>query len=257
MKVKADEGDSDAQGELAQLLMSLGEDYFDESYLYAKMAAGQNNLKGIYALGLCYEHGRGTRKNCKKAREIYKKGADMGDMYNQCNYAHLCISGQGGKPDYAEGIEYNKKAAEQGYALAMNNLASIYEEGLGVERDFKKALELYEEAGKTLNDAAFQNRVALCYFNEDENGEIYNLKRALFWYKKAADNGDEVCGKCYNFWSFVYKFAKENNMKYSESFDYIVQNDMVNKAESYLGVPDISDIDPDEKLEEDNDEDFS
>jgi len=44
-----------------------------------KKAADQDIPKALYAVGQCHEFGFGTSKNMVKAKEYYKKAAELGD----------------------------------------------------------------------------------------------------------------------------------------------------------------------------------
>ncbi|XP_062986103.1 death ligand signal enhancer [Elgaria multicarinata webbii] len=52
-----------------------------------KLAADQNYSKSQFNVGLCYEHGRGTKKNMAKAALYYQRAAHQGHPRAQCCYA--------------------------------------------------------------------------------------------------------------------------------------------------------------------------
>jgi len=137
---KANAGDAAAQAEIAKLFMILGksvdqsdsgESEFKEAYKWAKKAADQGDLDGLYNLGLCYEYGRGVESNTKKAAEAYKKAADQGHAPSQWNLACFYLNGTYGAAEHngpfgvwneTEGLMLAYKSADQGYDLAVNGL---------------------------------------------------------------------------------------------------------------------------------------
>ena len=89
--------------DLAQVYMHLDEK--EKEFEYHKKAAEQGNSWGIYCVGCCYDKGRGTEADPKKAAEWYKK------------------------------------AMELGVDAAYNNMGILYKAGRGVEKDREAALE--------------------------------------------------------------------------------------------------------------------
>src|SRR5436309_302090 len=71
---------------------------------------------------------------------------------------------------------------------AMNYLATYYENGVGTEKDLKKAFYWYQKAAENGNEGAMHN-LAVCYSNG--KGTEKNLEKAFGWYQKAAENGNE------------------------------------------------------------------
>ena len=68
-------------------------------------------------------------------------------------------------------------------------LGELYHLGIGTELNMKKAVEYYTIAAKRGNVDA---QTTLGYiFENDMYGVVKNYKTAIFWYKKAANGGDE------------------------------------------------------------------
>ncbi len=119
---KAENGDAQAQAEVAEGLMKLGpimdqagsEEDYKESVKWAEKAAEQNNGLGLWILALAYEHGRGVAINTKKATELYQKGADINDPRCLHNLGCQYLSGEIVKKDAHKGFAMIKQAAEQG-----------------------------------------------------------------------------------------------------------------------------------------------
>ena len=158
--VQAEKGDADAQADAAEAFMKLGKsldqadrtDDYRESIRLAEKAAAQNNAKGIWILGLAYEHGRGVEKSLSKAVEYFQKGAEMG--YGACenSLGKYLFDGEVLEKDEDRGFELFAKAAEHGYPLAMKNLGRCFQFGHGCQEDMNKAIEWYEKYLTIQND---------------------------------------------------------------------------------------------------------
>ncbi len=109
--------------DLAQVYMHLDEK--EKEFEYHKKAAEQGNSWGIYCVGCCYDKGRGTEADPKKAAEWYKK------------------------------------AMELGVDAAYNNMGILYKEGRGVEKDREAALECFIKAADMDNKAACGNAAVM------------------------------------------------------------------------------------------------
>ncbi len=163
---KANAGDAQAQADLSAGLMSLGgsldqagtgNDYI-ESVKWAEKSAAQGNGDGMWNLALAYEHGRGVKKDIKKAIELYQKGADIENAKCLHNLAICYLRGdvegfpEGGKKGQEKAFGLLIKAAEQGYGLAMRDVGRCYQFATGTTGNMKKAVEWYEKACEVLDD---------------------------------------------------------------------------------------------------------
>ena len=165
---KAENGDVQAQAEVAAGLMKLGlnidqvgsERDYEESVKWATKAAEQNNGLGLWTLALAYEHGRGIAINPKKAIELYQKGADINDPRCLHNLACHYLSGENVKKDTHKGFAMIKQAAEQGYGLAMRDLGKCYQFATGTPGNMKTAMEWYEKALEVIDDPELAKKTA-------------------------------------------------------------------------------------------------
>ena len=170
---KAIAGDAAAQAELSQLYMLLGnsmdlsdtstEDY-REAFKWAKKAADQDNPDGLYQLGLCYEHGRGTKEDSEEAAKAYQKASDQGHAPSQWNLACMLLQGHYGAAggpfgvwNESDGLILAFKAAEQGYELAINGLE---ESGNTVDQIIKHYAN--EERNFMLEGTQYEGRADRC-----------------------------------------------------------------------------------------------
>src|SRR5436305_6550150 len=93
----------------------------------------------------------------------------------------------------------------------MNNLAKCYENGEGTEKNLKKAFYWYQKAAKNGNKNAMNN-LAICY--ENGEGTEKNLEKAFYWYQKAAENG-----KVYE----LHDYCKECEQLYYTNYQWCQQ----------------------------------
>lgn len=162
---KAEAGDATAQAAVAKLYMQIGGsleqfgagDDYSESFKWAKKATDQGDLDGIYCLGLCYEHARGTNYNPIKAAMTYQKAAESGHAPSQWNLAVCYLNGQGYERNETKGLSWAYEAAAQGYDLAIQ----------GLERQGKAIPQIIErfsndETGVTLEGTQYEGRADRC-----------------------------------------------------------------------------------------------
>ncbi|MBR5412740.1 MAG: sel1 repeat family protein [Fibrobacter sp.] len=109
--------------------------------------AGVANMQ--YKLALCLFHGWGIASNQVESVKWYRKAAEQGNAWAQCDLGHCYYNGNYGvTQDYGKAVEWYRKAAEQGNASAQNALGNCYYSGKGVERNFSRAMEWYLKAAK-------------------------------------------------------------------------------------------------------------
>lgn len=90
--------------------------------------------------------------------------------------------------DYDEAFTCYKKAAVEGDPAAFSGLGACYFQGRGVEKDIKKALLWYEKAAEQGNVQA-QRETANIYAGAPDMA-LKNVERQAYWYEKAAGQGD-------------------------------------------------------------------
>ncbi len=190
---KAEAGDPVAQAEMAKLYTQLGgsleqfgtqQDY-DEAFKWAKKAADQGNLDGMYCLALCYEHGRGTPVAKTKAAMTYEKAANLGHAPSQWNLAVCYLSGSGYERNEVKGYMWAYQAADQGNELAINGLS--YQ-----EKTIEQIIDIYKdsETNVTLEGTQYEGRADRC--------EHLKVGTELTYKISKDKNNDEVIELFYN-----------------------------------------------------------
>lgn len=151
-------------------------------------AASYGQIDSEYQLALCYENAYGTEQQNEQALKYYLRAAKKNHVTAQFNLALCYKNGKGiNAPDYDKAFEWFKKAAGNGDVGAKRHLAECYENGHGVEKDLENAFHNYLDSAEKGNVIA-QHKIAECY-EKGELGKLIDIKEALFWYKKAGDNG--------------------------------------------------------------------
>jgi TPR repeat protein len=163
-------------------------------------AAAYNNLALLHQNGEYHriENGVATPRprDRDKARELFQRGAELGDIIALYNLGMAYKNGDLGltvgasegrtlKTRDALAFQYLSKSAEGGYVPAMIQTALALHNEMGVERNPKRAVELLELA-------ASRGSWEAMYFL----GEIYrigfmsDLSEAVVWHARAAEAGD-------------------------------------------------------------------
>ena len=217
IRKSAEGGDQDAQNYLGILYFAsevVKQDIKKAIYWYRK-AADQGQKSAQHFLGVLYETGAGVKRDYKKAIYWYRKSADQGDEDAQYSLGILYGKGEGVKRDDKKAIDWYRKAADQGHEDAQNALFDLIKERItrGDKRVLHELVQLaapqngeMAKMAKTMLEELLQSGVfivAEALANEGKAeaqfmlGENYRLGRgvkrnaglAIFWYKKAAEQG--------------------------------------------------------------------
>ncbi len=187
-----------------------------EAERLAKLSANQDDVWGIFVLGLIYYYDS-LITNDREAFNLFKRAVEKGDEAS-AYYLGLCYDeGIGVKPDKDMAVDWYLKSAKYGEPLAQRALGDKYFNGYGLtthktgvhlRRDL--AVYWYRKAAEQ-GDVYSQKRLAYCY----KKGEG-NLKKcydsAFYWYHKVALQGD---------WGSQYEIAEmyENGLGVERNID--------------------------------------
>ena len=168
-EAKAYAGDAQAQADLAAAMMRLGGSLdqfgdrsdFAESFRWAKLSAKQGNGDGMWALALCYDHGRGIAANPSAAIKWFREGANIGHASCQHSLGCKYMIGDVIAKDEELAFDLFMKSAQQGNGLAMRDVGRCYQFGNGVADDMKLAIEWYEKALQVIDDPELERKVAV------------------------------------------------------------------------------------------------
>lgn len=187
----AEDNKNGFDSEFAETLYA--ENRTDEYVNFISVWASLGDPEAQYALGDCYENGKGVAVNKIAANEWYKRAADQGNPKAQFT---IGVSFLGS----SAAVEWLQKAADQELILAQLTLGIIYDEGIGVAKNDKKAFKWYRKAAQQ-GEAEAQYNLAKCY--EYGKGIKANDTLAVQWYTAAAVQGfaeaQHSLAKCYKY----------------------------------------------------------
>ncbi len=155
----------------------------EEARWFAR-AAEKGNPVALRNLGLFFLSGEGVKPDDAEGYKRLLAAAQKKDVEAQWTVGVLLLSGRGVAKDEASAAGWFKAAADAGDLLARRALGRMKETGRGVSVDLKEAAKLYRLAADA-GDA--WSRTALGRMNEDGRGMPRNLKEARTLYEAAGD----------------------------------------------------------------------
>lgn len=161
-----------------------------------KKAAEKGNDEALRQMGVVYRDGIVVACDPKKAVACFEKAAEQGNVSAMCCLADMYGGNRGISQDYQraeayadaayrELVKHSEEVAPSFYDDILLALAKLYSEKLD---DSRKAFSLWGEAAQRGNINA-QVVLGACY--ADGRGTEKSKERALYWWKKAAAQGDE------------------------------------------------------------------
>ncbi|MBQ6064463.1 MAG: SEL1-like repeat protein [Prevotella sp.] len=163
---RADKGDAKAQNTVGVWYYtgkgSLRQDY-KKALQYWALSAKQDNVDAIGNMAMCYQLGRGAKKDSTMAVNLYKSALKKG----------------------------SKTIIPQHEAIVKNTgnlfssllLKECYKEGIGTKKDNQKYVYFMEQAANK-QDVASQYELALHYLNNQQ------ADKAVTWFKQAVKQGE-------------------------------------------------------------------
>jgi anti-anti-sigma factor len=187
----ADAGDAAAQFALGKCYeegRGVDQDFHQALQWYEKSAA-LGHAAAQHALGTCYAYGMEVAQDYQKALGWFQKAAEQGHPNSQymlgVSYAH----GLAGTQDFALAVQWYQRAAEAGDLEAQVNLAEAYLEGRGIEQDAEQAMRWLRAAAERGHADAQAN---LAWFYVDGQVVEKDKDQAICWYRQAAAQGHQA-----------------------------------------------------------------
>ncbi|KAI9252477.1 hypothetical protein BY458DRAFT_523125 [Sporodiniella umbellata] len=192
-------------------------------------AAEQKSPKALNYIGLYYYKGTfGIPKDDDKAREFFKKSAQLGEVDGMISYAQLCQekartmdSEQQIKKLQKASFDWYKKASLQGHPKALRELGRLYASGLGTEKNPQLSFEHLKLAADK-HDPLANLLLGGCY----ENGFTQDLHTALSYYLKAIQLGQPTA-------LLAAAEVYEKLEQYEKAYDYygrVIEDGRVSKS---------------------------
>ena len=139
---------------------------------------------------VCYEWGKGVKRNMKLALFWYKRAVDRSCIFALSNLAHIYLRGDQKYRNLKDGIRYARFAAERDVEMAQNLLGLCYEEGTGLRKNYRKAFEWYTMAVDNCAGACAEHNLARCY--RLGRGTQKDLNKAEEYERLAVKHGFKV-----------------------------------------------------------------
>jgi len=211
--------------------------------LYTR-AAEEDYPEACWALGQKYFYGKGVEKNEAKAGLLFEKGAMLG--VDECKWwtkdlTYLRALAENKNPkaqqflgtrlregwftkqNTNEGNEWLEKAFQNGDGKAAVILGESYEKGAyGKEKNLKKAVEYYEKGSQYGDEQCLRKLGNLSYLGM---GLPKDESAAARYYSKAIEKGDVIAK--YNL-ADLYRFGagvKKNHQKAFELYSKVINSD--------------------------------
>uniref|UniRef100_A0A8D0EDW8 Death ligand signal enhancer n=1 Tax=Salvator merianae TaxID=96440 RepID=A0A8D0EDW8_SALMN len=146
-----------------------------------KLAADQNYSKAQFNVGLCYEHGRGTKKSVAKAVLYYQRAAHQGHVMAQYHYAKwlLCHHPKVDDNSKQEAVHLLNQAATAGLKQAQAYLRVLYVTGIKAKKQ-----SIQKKMSKENGDFSSRLHLGICY--EENSGVPWKLLTIRKRYQQAA-----------------------------------------------------------------------
>ncbi|WP_295637908.1 hypothetical protein [Novosphingobium sp.] len=187
----ADKGDLLAQGTLGTIVYALGNgapEDMTQSAHYSALAAAQGNAVAQTQYGRLLVTGGGIPKDEAAGLAQLRKAAAQNNTEAMILLGTLAFTGQAMPQDNAAGASWFKRAADAGDAGAAGQYAQLLLGGnYGVTMDEAAGVR-YARISADKGNINGQMTLARCYYNG--NGVAVDMKPALFWFRKAAAQGD-------------------------------------------------------------------
>ncbi|RIA82399.1 kinase-like domain-containing protein [Glomus cerebriforme] len=175
-----------------------------------KKAANLENIFGINNLGNCYLHGIGTSVDKRKAFELFQKSANLENACGINNLGCYYKNGIGTNVDKRKAFELFQKAANLGNVSGINNLGYCYDDGIGTKIDKQKANELYQKAASLGNSEAQYN---LTCMNKKGGVKKYHDK-TFELFNKSGEYSERI-----NYLGYCYEIGIGTNIDKRKAFE--------------------------------------
>lgn len=156
-------------------------------YWYRK-AADSGDEKGLFNYANMLHHGRGIRRNRKKAFSIFSNLYAHGYRGTAFYMGLYYQNGDVVKQDYQKAREYYRIGALEDDRYCLCQLGVLYAQGHGVPKDHHAAFDYYSQAAK-LGDALACANLGYCY--EVGQGVVQDVAIAKNYYRCAAEHGEQ------------------------------------------------------------------
>ena len=155
---------------------------------YLKAAAEEEHAASLDFLGMLYATGQLLERDPKRAADLFRKAAVLGETNAKFHLAMALREGFGVRQNLDESFAWLRVAAKEKSPEAMFALAEAYDQGLGVETNPEIAETFFSQAALKGEKRAIMRMVRLT-----SEGSHLNPKLCLHWLFKGAAAKIPVC----------------------------------------------------------------
>lgn len=130
----------------------------------------------------------GFTTDIPKGMSMLESMAKQGNAKAMFHLGFIYCTGRTLPTDYKKAFAYFQRSAELGDAEAMDWLSNCYWEGWGTNIDKRKSFEWAKKSAERENEQG-QFHLAYCYDMGIDGYMQPDKEAAMYWYKKASDNG--------------------------------------------------------------------
>lgn len=168
----------------------------EKAFEWDLKAAEAGDVLAYGNVGYAYREGEGTMKDFDKAKEWYEKGIAKNIPGSMRGLAYMYLSDfKGFENDNEKAFELYNKAYEtdvktgntEGQANSAISIGYCYNLGYGVPKNMDKAIEWYTKAAEAGEETSMDNLGTIYYYGN--NGVPNNYDKAFYWYSKGAKKG--------------------------------------------------------------------
>lgn len=161
--------------------------------------AFKKDPESIHSYGNCFYFGEGREADNIKACKLYQESAHLGLASAQRDYSGCFKHNLHGEESIELALFWIKKAAQQNDPLALEYLEEIETGQVDyVKENPQLAFNTLKRYAVTSDEDA---QLALAKIYSNDEIALYDLKKSIYWYKKAADQGNNEAefetGKAY------------------------------------------------------------
>ncbi|MFA7345165.1 MAG: serine/threonine-protein kinase [Terrimicrobiaceae bacterium] len=160
-----------------------------EAAKWFQRAAGRNDPRAMFALGECYQLGKGVAQDQKLALDWITKAAELKEVNALNRLGDIYTKGLlGVKPDLKKAFAYFSSAKDLGCLDAYGNLGALYITAPPDMKDEKMAVDLFRQ-GIEKNNPLSMRFYAMC-LEQGLAGTPVDKAAAQKLYVRAAEKGD-------------------------------------------------------------------
>lgn len=157
-----------------------------EAERWARKAAEAGDFGALWQMGMTYSNGWSVAVNKAEGEMWFTKWAERGGAHENFDMGEMFASGNMMPQDSSKAVYWYKRAAALGHPGAKARLAVIEAAGGNVSSGGAGWAQQLAESGDA--ESAYKTGVNFNHGN-DREGIERDYKKALSWYKKAADKG--------------------------------------------------------------------